>query len=288
MNDKVIAKLETIRNLPTIPTVIQKVRVAIANPNADAMKVSMIIENDPAMMTRILKIVNSAFYGGVEPITSVQHAVARIGFAAISNIAMSTFVFSSFESSDKNLFDRQAFWRHCIATGIAAEAVYASCRDKVNQRFRKDILHLVGLLHDIGKIVFEQHFHSQFAVAIESAKANRQPLMSAEQESLETDHCEVGAWLAAKWHIDEQVLQVIRWHHDPEKADPNHYDLVALCHVANYICNMCSLGESGDSTAPTASSATWNHLGISESDISRLAELVKEEAEKADTMLALL
>jgi HD-like signal output (HDOD) protein len=288
MNDQVIATLEKIHNLPTIPAVIQKLRVTITHPHADAAKVSAIIENDPAMMTRILKIVNSAFYGGVEPITSVQHAVARMGFVAISNIAMSTFVFSSFGSSDKDVFDRQAFWRHCITTGIAEEIVYTACRNKVSQRFGKDILHLTGLLHDIGKIVFEQHFHNQFAEAIESARVNKLALNLAEQEALGADHCEVGAWLAEKWRIDEQVQQVTRWHHDPEKADPKHYDLVALCHVANYICNVCNFGESGDSTRPTASPAAWRHLGIGESDISRLAELAQHETDKADTMLALL
>lgn len=287
MNEHIIAKLEKIRNLPTIPAVIQKLRSTISDPNADAARVSAIIENDPAMMTRILKIVNSAFYGGVEPITSVQHAVARMGFSAISNIALSTFVFSSFEPSEKSVFDRQAFWQHCIGTGIAAEAVYKTARNHIGRRFRQDILHLSGLLHDIGKIVFEQHFHAEFTLAVESAKEDHLPLFSAERKTIGTEHTEVGAWLAAKWKIDPLIQDVIRWHHEPEKAEPSHYDLAAICHIANFICNIGNLGEGGDSCSPELSERAAAHLGIGRADIEGMTGMVQEESEKLNTMLSL-
>lgn len=287
MNKDIQAKLEKIKNLPTIPAVIKKLRVTISNPNADAARISKIIENDPAMMTRILKIVNSAFYGGIEPITSVQLAVARIGFSAISNIALSTFVFSSFDSTDRNLFDRQAFWKHCILTGIAGEAAYKLAPGRISRTLKPDIIHLAGLLHDIGKIVFEQHFHREFSSALKVAAEENIPLFMAERKTLNTDHCEVGAWLADRWNIDAQIRDVILLHHDPEQAPAEHQELTALCHVANCICHISSFGESGDSAGSEIHPWAWDRIGITEAQLPEINQIIEEESEKLNTMLSL-
>jgi putative nucleotidyltransferase with HDIG domain len=287
MNEAIVTKLDKIRNLPTIPSAIQNLRTAIANPKADAHKISTIIENDPAMMSRILKIVNSAFYGGIEPITSVQHAVARIGFSAINNIALSTFVFSSFTSTHTNIFDRAAFWKHCITTGIASEIIFNQCRKKISRRFAPDLLHLTGLLHDIGKIVLEQYFHSEFSNALHTARCEAIPLHEAERKTMGTDHCEIGGWLANKWKLDPQIESVVRFHHNPSAAAPENYDLCALCHIANHICNTAHLGDGGDSASPSTLPDIWKHLDIRETEAANIALVVANEADKLNTMLSL-
>ena len=108
---EILRRLETIHNLPTLPVVITKLREAISDPNADARKIAQIIEDDPAMMARILKVVNSALYRGRQDVTSLQMAVARMGFNAISNIAMSTTIFSVFKSTTEVGFSHEDFWR---------------------------------------------------------------------------------------------------------------------------------------------------------------------------------
>ncbi len=109
MKTRIVRRLEKIYNLPTLPAVIEKLGEEIRNPKSDARRVAALIEDDPSMMSRILKVVNSAFYGGIEPITSVQQAVSRMGFNAINNIALSTSVFAAFDKSGEAGFDRKEF-----------------------------------------------------------------------------------------------------------------------------------------------------------------------------------
>jgi len=149
--DQIFQKLESIRDLPTLPMIIEKLGAAIRDPNTNAEGIAGIIEDDPAMMAKILKVVNSVLYGAREPINSLQLAVARMGLNAINNIAMSTSVFTTYKKDEQSDFDRVEFWRHCICTGIAAEVIYRRCRENLSQNYSKDLIHLSGLLHDIGK-----------------------------------------------------------------------------------------------------------------------------------------
>ncbi len=159
MDKKAIySRLEKIRNLPTLPAVVNRLGTEVRNSRSDAVRIAAIIEDDPSMMARILKVVNSVFYASAEPITSVQQAVARMGLTAINNVALSTSVFSTFEKDDKAEFNREAFWRHSISTGIAAGVLHDQAGERLSRRYPSDLLHLAGLLHDIGKIVFEQFF----------------------------------------------------------------------------------------------------------------------------------
>lgn len=284
--DQIFQALEKIRNLPTLPIVIQQLRKAIADPNADAAKISRIIEDDPAMMARILKVVNSVLYGASVPINSLQLAVARMGLNAVNNIAMSTAVFSTFSKATQTDFNREEFWRHSISCGIGCVVLYDRCKQHLSKRFGKDILHLAGLLHDIGKIVFEQFFHADFMKSINTGIERKWPLSQAEMEIIGADHAQIGAWLGMKWFLSNDVLQVVRWHHDPSSADAEHQELVMLCHTANYICNLEKIGNGGDTAAPVFHQAIWQKLGLSVRDISEVVDLVNDEAKKSAVLMA--
>ncbi len=287
INDDIIRKLEGIRNLPTLPAIIQKLRNCLLNPNSDAGQVAKIIEDDPAMMLKILKVVNSAFFGSSEPITSIRHAVARMGFTSVSNVALSTSVFAAYGRKGEAGFNREEFWRHSISTGIAAEVLYDRCRQNIKSRYNKDVLHLSGLLHDIGKIIFEQYFHEQFLNAVKDCKERNIPLFLMEIEHISADHAQIGAWLGKKWGLSTELQEVIRWHHEPDNANAKYIDLVMLCHTANYICNLEKIGDSGDSTAPAFFHSVWKRLGLEIKDVPTITEQIREESQKSELLLAL-
>ncbi len=283
--NEIYKKLETIRDLPTLPTVVQKLGEMIRDPNSGAARIAGLIEDDPAIMTRILRVVNSAFYAGAEKVTSVQHAVARMGMRAVNNIAMSTSVFSAFGPNDSSAMQREEFWRHSICTGIAASVVYDKARQNVKLRYSKDILHLAGLLHDIGKIVLDEYFNDAFTSALDNAKQNRIPLLQAEQQTLGVDHTEIGLWLAKKWQLSDDLVQVISMHHDPDKTTDEYWGITALCHIANYTCNQQKLGDAGDSESPSFSEHIWKQLGLSVADISDLVDQIEEESSKSEILM---
>jgi putative nucleotidyltransferase with HDIG domain len=280
-------KLESISNLPTLPAVMQKLGQAIRDPHADAARIAGIIKDDPAMMTRIIKVVNSSAYGLASPVQSLQQAISILGISALNNIALSTAVFSTCSSHQQAAFDRNAFWRHCICTGIAANILSKHTRHTIQKRFTKDVLHLCGLLHDIGKILLDEYHHAEFLEILARAADRQIPLCQAEFEICGTNHAEIGAWLARRWNLSDDIIQAIRWHHDPENADVEHVELLRLCHAANHICNVANLGFSGD-VAPAFERGVWKRIGLSVSNIHGIVAEVQQEAAQSETMLAVL
>jgi putative nucleotidyltransferase with HDIG domain len=285
--EQIFKKLDQIRDLPTLPAVISKLGTAIRDPNADAARIAKIIEDDPAMMARILKVVNSVLYKAAEPINSLQMAVARMGLTAVHNIAMSTSVFSTFGKKDKP-FSPEEFWQHSISTGIATGVLYSHTRETLTRRYGLDVLHLSGLLHDIGKIILAQYYHEEFVAAISMAKEKEMPLVDAESEVIGIDHAEIGAWLGLKWNLSAEFLQAVRWHHDPESADVEHQELVMLCHTGNYICNLEKIGYSGDAVAPAYHQKVWRALGLTVKDISNVVDLVLEESKQSEIWMSFI
>jgi len=268
--------------------VVDKVKSALTEAKTDAARLARIIQDDPAMMARILRVVNSALYGASCKITSVQQAVARMGFNTVSNIALSTSVFSAFGKKGEKDFNRSEFWRHCISTGIAAGVISERARDSLTKKYPQDLLHLAGLVHDIGKIIFEQFFHDDFINAVNACAERQIPLYQLEVEIILSDHAQVGAWLGKKWNLAPEIIDTIRWHHEPANAAPEYKELVMLCHAANYICNHEKIGDSGDSVAPAFFQSIWKQLGLGTDDFPQIAEIVREESKKSEIMLSLL
>lgn len=280
-------RLLSIRNLPTLPTVIENLGGALRDPDVQASRIAEIIEDDPAIMARIMKIVNSSFYLGAEKAGSLKSAIVRLGFQAVSNIAMSAAVFSTFPPGPKTGFDRAAFWEHCICTGIAADVV---CRRLTKRQeamgpipgfpdpplcIPKDRLHLCGLLHDIGKIIFEQFFHDRFVSAVNISKEEHICLADAEKRLIGIDHAQAGAWLATRWNLSGQLVDVIRWHHEPEKAQAEYRPLVNICRLADFLVNAGRIGESGNA-AHSDPGEISGRFDLSDEDLVYMTESIRE------------
>jgi len=287
--ETVFAKLETITSLPTLPAIMNRLNAAVLDPNTNADHIAKIIKDDPSMMARILKVVNSAAYAADEPVTSINLAVARMGFVAVKNIAMSTAVFSTFDRKGANDFDREEFWRHSVCVGIGAYVLYQRVQESCSTvKIPKDVMHLSGLLHDIGKIIFENFFHGDFMRSLDLAGEKQLPLFVAEREIFGTDHAEVGAWLAVKWNLAKEVIEVVRWHHEPEKAAEKYLDLTRLCHTANHICNLEKIGNGGDLKAPVFNIGVWKRLGLKVKDIREIVKDVVAESAQSETLMSFM
>jgi len=242
------AKVKQITNLPTLPVVLGQLRRAIEDPGTNAHQIAAILRDDPAMMSRILKVANSAYYCPQNlKIDNLEQAVTRLGLRAISNLAMSTAVFSTFPvQKHQAAFSRQQFWLHCIGTGIAATLLRPNLpADKGIVLPSTDVLHLAGLLHDLGIIILEQFFHQEFMEAVTLARNEKLPLHLAERQLLGCDHGEVGLWLGEKWKLADNLLTAVRWHHEPAEVAREMQPLVFAVYWADWLCQENQIGDGG-------------------------------------------
>jgi putative nucleotidyltransferase with HDIG domain len=279
--------LEQVTSLPTFPIILQRLRDAVNDPASDAKQIERILRDDPAMTARILKVVNSAFYGTFDPISSVRLAVARLGMAAVNNIALATAVFNLMPSKDDNCIHRTSFWKHSIGTGVAAAILLSRARMAGTPRLTPDMLHTAGILHDIGKVVLDLYFKEGFSQAILKAAHGKIPLVEAEKHCIGASHAEVGAWLAGKWRLSVDLTCSIEWHHDPAQAPQAQRFLVALIHAADRLCMQAGIGDVSDAYAVSTGTSVLSGLGIAEPDGANILETIATDVPRSPVFTSL-
>ncbi len=196
-------------------------------------------------------------------------------------------VFKAFPGSIKPAFKREEFWKHSICVGIIASAIY-DCYEKTRgPSITKDKIHLAGLLHDLGKIILENYLPEDFHSAIKMAKRENISLYEAEWASYELAHDEIGCWLADKWRLPWDLTAVMRFHHNVLNAPEEHQSLVNIIHLADYLCLIQQLGDSGN-PKPVYVPEIQEGLGLDLTNLTPIMERVKEEIKKSAMLFCLL
>jgi putative nucleotidyltransferase with HDIG domain len=288
LREKIFTRLEAIEDLPSLPIVITKLSEAIQNVDSSAHDVAKIMETDPSIMARVLKIVNSAFYSrgeNTEKITDIRHAIVRLGYDAVRNIALTSSVFSIFKEDHAQIFDRKKFWQHCICTGITANVLREHIQG--GESIPKESVALAGLLHDMGKIILEQYFYDLFTEMLNESQERDEDLYEVEKNVFKITHAEIGAWLGREWKLGQDFVEVIAHHHEPDEASEALKPLVSLVHVADVICHEQGYGQSGRRVPPPYKKEVWESLGLSKDSMGDILKVIAEETQKSEILLSL-
>ena len=203
-----------ISKLPTLPTVATKLLHMIEDPNVSAREISELISVDQALTARLLKLVNSAYYGFPRKISTITHSVVILGFNTLRDLVLSSTLFDVFENrGDIMGFSREQFWKHTIATAVCAKMLAKDFHFRVaGEAF------VAGLLHDIGKLIIDSSFHDMFIEIVNYKDMKMISMNQAERLVLGVTHAEIGEWLADEWKLPKAVVESIGYHHNPEKA----------------------------------------------------------------------
>jgi len=282
----VAAKLKdivgSIDALPTLPSVVSRVNELVDDPNASAGDINEVISHDMALSSKILKLVNSAFYGFPRRISSITHAVVILGFQTVRNIALSAFVLDAFDSEELP-FGYRNFWIHSVGVGVAANAIGQRQGIPVG-----DDAFMCGLLHDIGKLVVHQYLPDDFAKVLDRANAEGTTLVQAEVGILPADHAEVGALLMEQWQLPEKMVSVLRYHHRPERVPEEAGKLTATVHAADILVRALLIGSGGDQKIPVISEKVWTELGLSEEVLPELMKDISADMGKVEAFIELV
>lgn len=225
----VVQKVTTIATLPEITT---RIIATVEDPRSSAAQLHRIIAHDPALVARILKVVNSAFYGLPGQVGSVERAIVLLGLNAVKNIAVAASLGQLFRGAKLcDAFTARDLWTHCIAVGVAA-------RDLAHQMKLPlaDEAFLAGMIHDIGIVLSLQTAPEQIRAVCEEAKTSGRDFCEVEREIIGVDHQQLGAALAEHWKFPRPCQLVAGFHHRPAEAADAHRPLVSLIYAADTLC----------------------------------------------------
>ena len=266
---RIIGKIE---DLPTLPRTVLKITELVNNPKSSARDLSRIITDDQVLTARLLKLVNSSFYGFPQRISTVTGAIVLLGFDAIRNLLLTTSVFDVFSNHTKRAkFNQEKFWDHSLGCAVGAKVIGNFMRhDKIEELF------VSGLLHDIGKIVEMMFLPKEFSKMTALVKKKNTLLREAELSVLGYTHAEIGKFLGERWNLPPKLIGVIGHHHDPSAAGPFTLE-AAIIHLADILCRSLSIGSGGDEKIPALDAFAWEILKIKIPAIEPILEEIKKE-----------
>jgi HD-like signal output (HDOD) protein len=224
--------LKKVATIATLPEVTAKIVSTVEDPKSTAAALHKIVAHDPALATRILKVVNSAFYGLPGQIGSVERAIVLLGLNAIKNIAVAASLGQLFRGGKLcEGFVPKDLWTHCIAVGVTARELARQMKLPI-----ADEAFLAGLIHDTGLLVSLQVWPDKLQQACDLAKKSERDFCEVEREITGTDHQQLGQGLAELWKFPRPCQMVAGFHHKPATLGDQHRMLVTLVFIADTLC----------------------------------------------------
>ncbi len=223
-------KIENTPDMPTLPSVATEILRVANNPMTSANDVSNIIHKDQALTTKVLKLVNSAFYGFPGKIKTIQHAVVIIGFNKVKNIVMAASLFDMTKDRDSNLLNIPDFWTYSLTTAIAAQEVIK----EVDSNIIPDDIFVAGLIHSLGTLILDQVFPQEFRSVLAKRHESTDKIIDIEKQILGFSHMQAGEWATEKWDLPKVLCSSIRYYQTPTLANSD-FEAVASVHIGSVI-----------------------------------------------------
>lgn len=234
--------LSRLPKIPPLPTSATQMLGLVGNPDTQIAEVQRVVEYDPGLVSNLLRLANSAYFGTGSPINSVREAVVRLGIKRVFHIAMTSAVAPMAQQAISGYdLPRNGLLRHSAATALAVEYLPKRLGMRV-----PDATYTAGLLHDLGKIVLGTYLEVSSAPIVLMAYREKLSFEVAEQRVLGTDHAEVGAALLSFWKLPPAVVEAVRWHHNPNAHPDANKIVVDLVHVGEHVARICGTSSSTD------------------------------------------
>ena len=270
--DKLIATVKKTDNIPTLPKVLTKISEEIDNDNFSIKNIGDLMSRDVSLSARILKIVNSPFYGFPQRIYSINHAIVLLGANVLKSIVISTSVFTAMKETMAGLSEHSlfcAFASKHIAQEInknikktdETDKLKSNEKQKQQQTIDPDNMFAVGLLHDIGKIIIATTFKEDFKTILEIAQKEEKSIDEIEHNILNISHDQLGYMLVKEWNLPSAIYIPIKYHHNPALTDDFKKE-TAILNIADFLTRAMGVGFSGSSYLEKINTDSMNILEI--------------------------
>lgn len=252
--DQVIAQAGTPVSLPEVYLQINEL---VDNPRSTAAEIAQTVERDVGLTARILKIVNSPYYGFPSTVDTISRAITIIGTRDLRDLALATTtidLFAGMEHRQENIRD---FWRHSIYVAVIAKMLAESRHERHTERY-----FVAGLLHDIGRLIMFQALPEVANLSIRQAYEQGELLYRTERALIGFTHTDIGKSIAEQWNLPAYLVEAIAYHHEPDQAI--HYALdVSIVHIANFLANSLDFASNLSGTVTPLDPRCWQTTGLS-------------------------
>ena len=257
--------LSKVKSFPSMPGAALKLLALIDDPEISVSQIEAILKNDPGLTANILKLANAAYFGIPHKVGSVNQAVIILGLQRLIQMVIATCVSAIMDQSVPGYdISPGELWRHSIAVSVAAEGLVNELKIEVAEE-----IFTAALLHDVGKLILGE-FVKDDLEKLENAITPELSFEEAEVMVLGTNHAEVGAQVLTRWSLPPDIINAVRWHHDPESAD-NTSMMLDVVHVANVLCRMIGVGSGIDGLQYQPSTVVTERLGLESRHLEKVA-----------------
>jgi HD-like signal output (HDOD) protein len=271
--------VQQLNSLPTLPSVIVRVNEQLNNPKTSALELARTILGDQALTARLLRLVNSPFYGFPRRISTVTEAVTILGFQPVRNLLLTSSVVDLLATEDTPEFSPTALWEHSVGTAVTAGLLARYTRHEEQEE-----VFVAGLLHDVGKLVMFHCISKDYVKVIETGRTEDLTLRAAEQKLLGYAHDQVGRLLAERWKLPVRLSEAIGCHHRPDLAQMGKRE-AAIVHAADVIARALGFGSGGDDAVPPLDADGWGRIGLPPGTIDTLVPEIEERYAEARTII---
>ncbi len=269
----------SIKNIPFMPQVLIKAQKAMANPKTDGKQLADILRTDPAIVTVMLKIANSAYYGQIGKVSSIEKACVMLGYQTVKELIMTTGVSNLLGKKLKGYgFNSGELWMHSMAVGIASKMIAVKTNPELS-----DDAYLSGLLHDSGKIILDPYILERKEAFDLFLKAGDQTSFEAEKHILGFDHAEIASKICKKWNIPKDITTAIRNHHHPSGS--GKHMLSYIVHTGDCVARLCGLGYEEDDILYEPEKGAIEFLGLDRQILSKMMLEVLEAVQQIGQIL---
>jgi len=254
-------KVLAIKDLPTLPQVLEEVSKLVEDPNVSTEKIAQVISKDQVLSAKVLKMVNSPIYGFPRRISTIQHALVLLGFNVIKGIIISTSVFDIMNTSMVGL------WEHSLGCALASSVIAKKANLKDPEEYS-----VAGLLHDLGKVIALVQLPELKTEVEELVKKEDIPYYLAEKKVMGFGHDRINAWLVDYWNLPLRLKEGLAWHHQLGMA--KHYpEVAAVVHLADFLTRVFEIGFAGDDQVSKLDGRVFKILKLS---LSKFEEILDE------------
>lgn len=232
--------VERMDNIPSLPNLYLQLVEKLQDPECSLDEIGAIIARDISMTARILKLVNSAYFGLRRRVSSAQEAVNYVGVDTVKALVLSISAFAQFEKTELKGVNLEALWNHSLLTAGCAKTIAIS--EGVNARMIDEAF-VAGMLHDVGKLALGANFPSAYAAVAEAVADAPASLLTAESAEFGADHAEIGGHLLSLWGLPNPVVDAVLWHHNPMGCPETGFSPLACVHAANIWAHEGDAGE---------------------------------------------